>query len=137
MNHIGITGLISKLESKTTGNNASFVSFSVAVDRGYKAQDGKYPTDFLPCVAWRQTAEFISKYFEVGSGIELEGSLQSRQYEDQDGKKRTVFEINVTSVGFVKAGKKKVNQANGSSPTHPVQEVFVTAESEEVLPFDV
>lgn len=108
-----IIGRLTKaVELKTTGNGVSVASFTVAVDRGY-GENKK--TDFIPCVAWRQTAEFISKFFTKGSQIGVEGSIQVRDYTDKDGKKRYVTEIVASNVFFV--GSKETNSATEERST--------------------
>ena len=112
-NKVIIIGRTTKeVELKTTGNGVSVASFTVAVDRSY-GQDKK--TDFINCVAWRQTAEFISKYFPKGSQIGVEGSIQVRDYTDKDGNKRYVTEIVASNAFFV--GNKESNGANESHST--------------------
>ena len=106
MNRIVLTGRITKdLELKTTNNGTAVLSFSVAVNRRFKNADGKYDADFFNCVAWRQTAEFVSKYFIKGNMIALEGSLQNRSYQAQDGSKHTVTEIMVENAEFCGSNK--------------------------------
>lgn len=89
-------------ELKTTPNGVSVTSFSIAVDRGYG--DNKQ-TDFINLVAWRQTAEFICKHFTKGSRIAIEGSIQTRKYQDRDGNNRTAFEVVANNVHFVDSKK--------------------------------
>lgn len=87
-------------ELKTTQSGVSVVSFCIAVQRKYKS--GKdTETDFINIIAWRQTAEFIAKYFTKGSLIGIEGSIQTRKYEDRDGNNRTVFEVVANNAQFV------------------------------------
>ncbi len=101
MNRIVVTGRITKeLELKTTGSGTAVLSFTVAVNRRFKNAEGKYDADFFNCVAWRQNAEFISKYFTKGSMIALEGTLQNRSYTAQDNSKHTVTEIMVENAEF-------------------------------------
>lgn len=90
-------------ELKTTPSGVSVTSFSIAVDRGYGENK---QTDFINIVAWRQTAEFICKHFTKGSRIAIEGSIQTRKYQDRDGNNRTVFEVVAKEVHFVD-GKKE------------------------------
>jgi single-strand DNA-binding protein len=85
-------------ELKTTPNGVSVTSFSIAVDRGYGENK---QTDFINIVAWRQTAEFICKHFTKGSRIAIEGSIQTRKYQDREGNNRTVFEVVANNVHFV------------------------------------
>lgn len=98
-------------ELRTTTNGIPVVTFSIAVNRRYKSADGSYPTDFINCVAWRNTAEFISKYFTKGSKIGIKGTIQSRSYDDQNGQKRYVTEIIVDDAEFVTS--KSQNPATG------------------------
>ena len=94
LNKVILTGrLTATPELRKTSSDVSVTSFSVAVQRQYKGPDGNYPTDFINCVAWRNTADFICKFFEKGQLIALVGSLQSRNYEDKTGAKRTAFEV--------------------------------------------
>lgn len=85
--------LVAAPELKQTPNGTSVATFRVAVERNYAGQDKQRQADFISCVAWRQTGEFISRYFAKGGMIALEGSLQSRQYEDKTGQKRTAYEV--------------------------------------------
>lgn len=85
-------------ELKTTPSGISVTSFSIAVDRGYG--DNKQ-TDFINIVGWRKTAELICKHFTKGSRIAIEGSIQTRRYQDRDGNNRTVFEVVANNVHFV------------------------------------
>ena len=90
-------------ELKTTNNGVSVTSFSIAVDREYTKEK---QIDFINCVAWRNNAEFISKYFSKGQMIALRGSLQQNNYTDKDGNKRTSYNVVVDSANFC-GGKEK------------------------------
>ena len=79
-------------ELRTTGSGIAVTSFTVAVDRSYRSGEERQ-TDFINVVAWRQTAEFVSRYFQKGSMIAVRGRIQQRNYEDKNGNKRTAFEI--------------------------------------------
>lgn len=92
--------LTSDVELKTTPNGVSVCTFSIANEIGYG--DNK-KTSFINIVAWRQTAEFVSKYFKKGSMIGLEGSIQTRKYQDQNGNTRTVFEVIADNVQFMES----------------------------------
>lgn len=94
-------------EMGTTPNGVSVTSFTVAVNRRCKSQDGQQQTDFIKCVAWRGTAEFIAKYFTKGSKIGVIGMIQTRAYDDQNGNKRYVTEVSVDEAEF--AGSKAQN----------------------------
>lgn len=91
------------VELKETVSGASVCKFTIAVNRDFKNANGEYETDFIDCVAWRDTAEFISKYFRKGSAILVEGSIQKRQWEDDEGKKRYATEIVVSNARFVES----------------------------------
>lgn len=101
INRVVLMGrLVSDPEKRTTSSGLSVASFRLAVDRGYQRGDGGQTADFINCVAWRQTADFICNYFSKGRMIALEGKLQSRSYEDRDGNKRNVLEVVVDQVSF-------------------------------------
>lgn len=90
-------------ELRSTQNGIMFTSFSVAVNRRFSGANNEQQTDFINCVAWRQQAEFISKYFRKGSSICVVGSIQTRSWTDQNGQKRNTTEIAVDEVQFVDA----------------------------------
>ena len=114
MNKIILVGRLTKdPEVRTTSAGFNTVNFTVAVNRNFKNKDGNYDADFLPCVAFRQTADFISKFFKKGSMISLDGRVQTRNYDAQDGSKRYVTEVVVENVEFV-GGKND----SGSAPTN-------------------
>ena len=104
MNVVILMGrLTANPELKTTNNGVSVTSFSIAVDREYTKEK---QTDFINCVAWRNNAEFISKYFTKGQMIALRGTLQQNNYTDKDGNKRTSYNVVVDSANFC-GGKEK------------------------------
>ncbi len=105
MNVVCLLGrLTQEPELRQTPNGTSVCSFSIAVNRQFASQDGTRQADFINCVAWRQTGEFISKYFHKGSMIGINGSIQTRQYQDKDtGKNRTAFEIVVSNAHFAES----------------------------------
>jgi single-strand DNA-binding protein len=109
--------LTSDVELKTTQNGVSVASFNVAVDRAYKQKGQERQTDFIPCVAWRSTAEFISKYFSKGKSIVVIGSLQTRTYNAQDGSKRYVTEVNTLDIEFAESKKDNTQQAGAIQGT--------------------
>lgn len=90
-------------ELRSTPQGVSVCNFRIAVTRNYRT-GGSYESDFIDCVAWRNTAEFISKYFKKGNLVCVEGSLQSRNWE-QDGQKRTAVEVMVDNTYFVESKK--------------------------------
>ena len=101
-------------ELRTTPNGTSVCSFTVAVDRAFKNADGERVTDFINCVAYRNNAEFISKFFHKGSPIGLQGNIQTRSYTDKEGNKRTVTEIVVDKAFFT--GSKEKTAVEVESP---------------------
>ena len=98
-------------ELRSTPQGISTCSFSIAVDRNFVRAGEERKADFINCVARRQTAEFISKYFRKGSMVALEGSLQTRSWDDQDGKKRYATDVVVNQVYF--AESKRDSQSAG------------------------
>lgn len=90
-------------ELRSTPQGISTCSFSIAVDRNFVRPGEERKADFINCVAWRQTAEFISKYFKKGSMVALEGSIQTRSWDDQDGKKRYATDVVVNQVYFAES----------------------------------
>ena len=95
LNHITIMGrLVRDPELRRTGSGVAVASFTVAVDRDFGGRDGgEKETDFIDCVAWRQTGEFVSKYFTKGRMIVVSGRLQIRSWTDKDGNKRRTAEV--------------------------------------------
>ena len=102
LNHIVIMGRLTRdPELRYTQSQTPVASFTVAVDRDFGGRDGgERQTDFIDCVAWRSTAEFVSKYFHKGSMAVVSGRLQIRDWNDRDGNKRRSAEINVDSIYF-------------------------------------
>ena len=87
-------------ELKSTPSGVSVLRFQIAVDRNYQRAGQERQADFIDCVAWRQTAEFISRYFHKGSMIAVEGSIQTSNYTDKDGNKRKQVEVSANNVSF-------------------------------------
>lgn len=127
MNKIVLSGRIANdLELRQTNAGISFTSFTLAVDRRTAKEK---TTDWIDCAAWRTTAEFICKYFQKGSPITVEGSLQSRSWEDKEGKKRKAVEVIIENAEFVPGNKTDKPQEA------PQEEKFVEVEYED-LPFN-
>lgn len=101
---LNIVALMGRLthtpELKTTQNGTSVCSFSIAVDRTYTPKGEERKADFIDIVAWRQTAEFICKYFQKGGMIAIDGSIQTRSYQDKQGNTRTKVEVLANNVSF-------------------------------------
>ena len=92
--------LVADPELRTTPNGISVTSFCVAVDRSFVKAGEERKADFINVVAWRQTADFVTRYFHKGSMIAVQGSIQTRSYEDKNGNKRTAVEIVADNVSF-------------------------------------
>lgn len=102
-NLVVLTGrLTADPELKTTQSGIPVTTFSIAVNRNYRAGE-EQQTDFINIVAWRQRAEFITKYFKKGNLIGIEGSIQTRKYQDKNGNNRTAFEVVVNNAQFVES----------------------------------
>ena len=107
--------LIADPETRHTQNGTAVTSFRLAVDRDFKNQNGEREADFINVVAWRNTAEFVSRYFQKGQMAVVEGRLQVRDYTDRDGNKRYITEIVATSVYFA-GSKHTTNDTGGFEP---------------------
>lgn len=107
--------LVRDPELRTTGNGISVTSFTIAVDRDFQSGEEKQ-TDFIDIVAWRQTAEFVSKYFQKGSMAVVVGQLNLRDWTDKDGNKRRSAEIVAERVYFGES--KKSAESSGRSDSH-------------------
>lgn len=114
MNKIILIGRLARdPEYRQSTVGTAMTNFTVAVNRNFKNKDGNYDADFLPCVAYRATADFVNKYFKKGSMISVEGRVQVRNYDAQDGTKRYVTEVVVENVEFV-GGKNDNNTSNNT-----------------------
>ena len=101
LNHIVLMGRLTRdPELRHTGNGTAVASFSLAVDRDYKGQSGEKETDFVDIVAWRSTADFVSKFFTKGRMAVVEGRLQLRDWKDKDGNNRRSAEVVADNVYF-------------------------------------
>lgn len=102
LNHITLMGRLTRdPELRYTQSNTPVASFRIAVDRDFQPRDGgERQTDFIDCVAWRSTAEFVSKYFQKGSMAVVSGRLQMRDWTDREGNKRTSAEVVVDNIYF-------------------------------------
>ena len=133
-NLVVLTGrLTADPELKTTPNGVSVTSFSIAVQRKQKNSNDEYETDFINIVAWRQTAEFITKYFKKGTMIGIEGSIQTRKYKDKDDRMRIAFEVVANNVQFV--GAKEKSEENKDVLNDFSEHLQELNEADEDLPF--
>ena len=129
-------------ELRTTSSGLSVTSFTVAVDRSFARPGEEKQTDFIPVTAWRTTADFVTKYFRKGSMIAVQGALQTRKYEDNNGNKRTAFEIVASNVSFcgskAESGAAPASggaSANASSYANAGTEDFSTVMEDDDFPF--
>lgn len=137
LNNVNLCGrLVENPELKKTTNGTSVTAFTIAVDRDYTSGDEKQ-TDFIKIVAWRGTAEFVSKYFTKGKLIIINGAIQVRKYVNQDGKNRYITEVIANHVYF--AGDKSENpnvNVNDELPTYASDNRYVEEiEDMEDMPF--
>ncbi len=117
MNKVILKGNLTKdVELSTTNSGINVAKFTIAVSRRFTNAEGERETDFLNCVAWRNTAEFIEKYFKKGSQILVCGAIQTRSYDADDGTKRYVTEIIVDEAHF--CGKAEAGDNKDFNPTN-------------------
>jgi single-strand DNA-binding protein len=137
LNNVNLCGrLVENPELKKTTNGTSVTAFTIAVDRDYTSGDEKQ-TDFIKIVAWRGTAEFVSKYFTKGKLIIINGAIQVRKYVNQDGENRYITEVIANHVYFAgdKSEKPNVN-VNDELPTYASDNRYVEEiEDMEDMPF--
>ena len=118
LNKIFLMGRLTRdPELRRTGSGLAVASFSLAVDRDFKSQSGEKETDFIDIVAWRNTAEFVSKYFTKGRMAVVEGRLQIRDWTDKEGNKRRSSEVVADSIYFGDSKKDSETSDNASAPT--------------------
>lgn len=118
INNAVIMGRICEdLELRTTTSGTSVTSFTVAVDRRFQKQGEEKQTDFLTVVCWKSTADFVCRYFKKGSMIAVQGSIQTRNYEDKSGNKRTAVEIVADNVSFCGSKVENGTQETSYTPT--------------------
>lgn len=133
--------LVRDPELRSTMNGTSVATFTVAVDRDYQPGGSEKLTDFIECVAWKGTGEFVSKYFRKGSMIVISGSLQSRKWQDREGNNRISWEVNAQSVYFGESRKDGPNaaqatyQQNYGNPNVSAGEFQELDDSDGALPF--
>lgn len=138
MNKVVLTGRIAQdIELKTTTSGVSVCTFNLAVKRP-KAKDDI--TDFFTVVCWRNTAEFVSKYFRKGNGIEVAGMLTVRKWQDKNGNNRCATEIVADEVDFGKSSSKNCdgnddNTASATYAQHPSGQDFAELPDDDDLPF--
>ena len=130
MNVVCLVGrLTADPELRQTPNGTNVCSFSVAINRQFANANGERQADFINCVAWRQTGEFISRYFKKGQNIGLNGSIQTRTYQDREaGKNRTAFEVVINNAYFVESkGTSQGSSYTGSYSQEPTKPAGIPA----------
>ena len=143
LNHIVIMGrLVRDPELRRTGSGVPVASFTVAVDRDFSGKDGgQKESDFIDCVAWRNTAEFVEKYFSKGRMAVVSGRLQIRAWTDKDGNKRRTAEVVADNVYF---GDSKKEESSGNNyggynapnyPATPASDFALMNDDDAKLPF--
>ena len=116
MNKIMLIGHLTKDPTlRYTQNGTAVASFTLGVNRRFSNQTGEREADFINCVAWQKTAEFVSQYFKKGQPMALEGRLQVRSYEDNEGQRRWVTEVVAEQVEFVGGKNDRGSNGNNSS----------------------
>lgn len=143
LNHITIMGRMTRdPELRRTGSGTSVVSFTLAVDRDFSSKDsGEKETDFIDCTAWRNTADFVSKYFTKGRMAVVSGRLQIRNWTDKEGNKRRSAEVVADNVYF--GDSKKDDSGNNSYggyaapsyPSTPASDFEMLDDDDAQLPF--
>ena len=137
LNHIVLMGRLTRdPELRQTGSGISVASFTIAVDRDYTAQGAEKETDFVDIVAWRGTADFVSKYFAKGRMAVVSGRLQIRNWQDKEGNKRRSAEVVADNVYFGES-KKDSQSSNSTQSNEPAQSTdFVPLDGDDSdLPF--
>lgn len=138
MNKCELIGRLTKdPELKLTSNQTAYCNFTIAVDRRFKDSNGQRQADFINCVAWKQTATFVQKYFHKGNRIGIVGSIQTRQYEGNDGAKHFITEVIVDEAEFVESQTQTApapqTQAEPTQDNAPAEEAPAVGE----LPFEI
>ncbi len=133
LNHITAMGRLTKdPELRYTQNQVSVASFTIACDRDYSGQGQEKQTDFIDCVAWRSTGEFVKKYFSKGRMIVISGRLQSRKWTDNNGNKRTSWEIVADNCYFGDSKK----EGDSSSSSYSEQQAYDNIQSQQFQELD-
>ncbi len=133
INNVVLMGrLVATPELRSTGTGVSVASFTIAVERAFAKAGEQRQADFIDCVAWRQTAEFITRYFQKGSMIAVTGNIQTRNFEDKNGNKRKAVEVVVDNASF--CGSKAESGTTGGysapAPAAPAPSFASASESD-------
>ena len=120
INNVVLMGrLVATPELRSTGTGVSVASFTLAVERAYAKAGEQRQADFIDCIAWRNTAEFITRYFQKGSMIAITGNIQTRNYEDKNGNKRKAVEVVVDNASFCGSKAESGTTGGYSAPAAP------------------
>lgn len=136
MNKVILSGNLTRdPEAGQTNSGISYTRFTIAVQRRFANADGEREADFLNCTAWRQTAEFIAKYFKKGSKIMVVGSIQTRSYDGQDGQRKFATDIVVDEAEFAGSRSEGANADTGASEPARKPQAKLEPVEEDDLPF--
>lgn len=143
MNKVILMGRLTKdVEMRQTPNGVSLARFSIAVTRRFKNSNGEYDADFINCIAWRKTGEFIVRYFQKGSMIAIVGSIQTRSWDGNDGKKQYATEVIVDEAYFTRSKSENSTGSNTDLSDSGLDDLnsqygedFATIGDKEDLPF--
>lgn len=143
MNKVILMGRLTKdIEMRQTPNGVSLARFSIAVTRRFKNSNGEYDADFINCIAWRKTGEFIARYFQKGSMMAVVGSIQTRSWDGNDGKKQYATEVIVDEAYFTGSKSESSTGSNTDLSDSGLDDLnsqygedFATIGDEEDLPF--
>ena len=137
LNHITIMGRLTRdPELRRTGSGIAVASFTVAVDRDFASREsGERETDFIDCVAWRQTGEFVSKYFTKGRMAVVSGRLQIRNWNDKEGNKRRTAEVVADNVYFGDSKREESAPALATDTPAPASQFSMLDDDDAQLPF--
>ena len=141
MNSISIVGRVTKdVETETTNSGIEYARFNVAVQSEFRTADGEKKADFFPCIAWRETAKNIAKYFKKGYPIGIVGSMNSRTYEKTDGTNQLIWELNVKTFSFVGGSNDEEKENNPTTKSKkatstPAELTPIDEDMEDDLPF--
>lgn len=131
--------LVRDPETRST-SNSNVCNFTLAVDRRFKSANGERQADFINCTAWRQTADFIARYFTKGARIAVVGSIQTSSWDDNEGKRQYKTEVVVEETYFTESkgdNNQETRKTAAPSTAKYYQDEFVPAPDDTVLPFDV
>ena len=140
MNKVILIGRLARdPEMRTTSSGISMTRFTLAVSRPFNTQDGQQQTDFISCLTWRRQAENVAKYCTKGSQVAVEGRIQTRNYDDQNGQRRYVTEVVVENIDFVgtkRDNSQSSNQQNFNSQPVPSNFNNQPSNTDATTPYD-